>query len=259
MRKIRVLIGAVLGALSLSVATVGQAACTNGASFAGSSSGCYSTTHDAYVILGIDSNLNSAAKTISYNVASTGGLGTADTTQNNISVDSGTTAAFTGDSTSISFVENGNMGIRANAPFTLTISVPVIGSDGGCTPAFIAQTSGNGSVGVSSNFTLAVSDVTDNSGAGQVAGYSVNDAGTTDSSYSNTTLACVTSGGSGTGYFTVELSPTVTTEYNLRFDIGFETDGARDADLDQVGADGEPAADTYEMTLGLSAAAGVSS
>lgn len=256
MRKIRVLLGALFGAVSLSISAVAQAACTDGASFATGASGCYSTTHSKYVILGAVGNLNSQAKTIAYNTASAGGLGTDTTGSNNIADSNGLfSLGGSQDASAISFVEDGNIGIRANAPFTLTITVPVIGSDSGCTPAFIAQTSGNGSVGVSSNFTLSVLDVTDGAGAGQVAVYSVNDGETDDSSKVATALSCSTSSGSGTGTFTVTLSPNVTTEYILRFDIGFETDGARNAALTQVGADGEPAADTYEMTLGLSAQA----
>lgn len=248
MKLIKVLSTAIIAGLGLTITSVAQAACSGTAAI-GTGNGCYEATHPTYVILGTTGNLADAAKTIEYTYDNTQGLGAADVTANNIS--SADNTFLSGDSTAILFVQNGNLGIRANAPFTLTITVPVIASTSGCTPAFLAGSQTNGSLGVSANFSMSVTD----DSSTEVASYAVQDGGITDSTASATTLACPSSAGTGDGVFTVTLSPNVTTEYTLRFDIGFETDGARDNALAQVGADGEPAADTYEMTLGLSASA----
>lgn len=249
---------AIIAGLGLSITSVAQAACT-GTAVAGDGNGCYEAKHSAYVILGATGNLASSAKEIEYTTSSGGGLG-GDTTGNN-NIDGARNGRLELDGipvpNAIKFVQDGTVGVRANAPFTLTIAVPAIGTTVGCTPAFVAQDSGNGSVGVSSNFTLTVTDVVT---ASAVASYSLANAETSDAESVATSFACTGfTDGVGTGTFTVELSPSVTTEYTLGFDIGFEIDGARDAGLDQVGADGEPAADTYDMTLNLSASAGVSS
>lgn len=242
MKLIKVLVTSLIAGVSLSITSVAHAACTGTASV-GASNGCFEATHPAYVILGTVTDLDDVATTILYNTQSGGGLDSATETSNNV----GSSNNFMdGDNTAISFVDNGTIGIRANAPFTLTLTVPVISTGSACVPAFKAQTQTG--IGVTADFRLSVVD----DSSTEVASYAVSDAGTASGSVAS--LACPAAGVSN-GTFTIALSPTVTTEYTLAFDIGFEIDGAKDTSLTAVGADGEPAADTYEMTLGLSASA----
>jgi len=195
--------------------------------------------------------MTSAEKTIAYNVASGLGLNSADATANNVATSSSVSGSeytlLSGTANAIKFLENGTVGIRANDKFTLTLSVPVISDGTDCTPAFkaAAQTG----VGVTANFSVTISDGTNN-----VASYAVANGGKEgDAVATAAALNCPTQGVSdATLVFTMD--PTVTTEYTMSVTIGFERDGSKDTSFAVVGTDGEPAADVYEMTLGLQAA-----
>lgn len=247
MKIIKVLVTSLIAGVSLSITSVAHAACAGTAANVGTDNGCFEATHPAYVILGTVTNLDDVATTILYSTQSGAGLDSSDETANNVSTSSNT--FMTNDATAIAFVNNGTIGLRANSTFTLTLTVPVIGNGTSCTPAFAAQTQTD--IGVTANFSLSLVD----DGGSEVAAYSVSDGATSDSGAVVAQLSCPSSAGVGDGTITISLSPTVTTEYTLSFDIGFEIDGATDGALAEVGADGEPAADTYEMTLGLSASA----
>ena len=256
MKLIRVLAMVALSVLGAQTAAYAQ---TCSADNIGSSNGCYEATHPAYIIFGNTSGLGDLAKTIAYKG---GGLDVdQDSAGTNVDVNGTGMTLLSGTSNAIAFVQDGTLGLRANAASTFTVTVPML-SDGSsnCTPVFASDgtNSSQTNVGVVANFTITMTSDDDDSGQGPL--YSISASGGTPmADETGIDVTCPAAGiGAGTIEFT--LTPTSTTEYVVEFDIGFETDGSKGAwsssasEFETVGADGEPAADVYEMTLGVAVA-----
>jgi hypothetical protein len=246
MKLIKMIAAVAISGFGVSIGSIAQAAC-NGSTTLGGSNGCYEATHPQYVILG-EVDMQSAEKTIAYNVATGTGLNAEGVSAlvNNVADASTDYTLLANTDNAISFLEGGTVKIRANDTFTLTLSVPVISNGSECTPAFKAANQTG--VGVSANFSVTINDGTSN-----VASYAVANGGLTDAAATAAVLNCPSEGvADATLVFTME--PIVTTEYTMSVTIGFEKDGSRDTEFNTVGTDGEPAADVYEMTLGLTAA-----
>jgi hypothetical protein len=247
MKLIKMIAAVAISGFGVSIGSIAQAAC-NGSTTLGGSNGCYEATHPQYVILG-EVDMQSAEKTIAYNVATGTGLNAEGVSAlvNNVADTSSDYTLLANTDNAISFLEGGTVKIRANDTFTLTLAVPVISNGSECTPAFKAANQTG--VGVSANFSVTIFDGTDN-----VASYAVANGGfDVDASATAAVLNCPSEGvADATLVFTME--PIVTTEYTMSVTIGFEKDGSRDTEFNTVGTDGEPAADVYEMTLGLTAA-----
>ena len=225
----------------------------------GDDNGCYEATNPAYVVFGQTSGLTDLAKMIAYK--GDGLDASQDTAETNVDLTGTGMTLLAGSTNAIAFVQDGTLGLRANAASTLTVSVPML-SDGGsnCTPAFApdgTDSSQIGTVGVVANFSIAITaDDSDSNSPSTIYTISAS-GGSVMSESTGIDVSCPASAGVGTGTIEFALDPDSTTEYDVEFDIGFETDGSKGAwssssgTFETVGADGEPAADVYELTLGV--------
>lgn len=258
MKLIRVFALAVFAVFGAQTAAHAQ---TCGSENIGSGNGCYEATHPAYIIFGATDGLSNVAKTIAYKGGTLSAPGSAG--ESNVDVNSSGTL-LSGSTNAIAFVQDATLDLRANAASTVTISVPML-SDGStnCTPAFGADGSGSSqlnNVGVVANFTITITaDDSDSNSPSTIYTISAS-GGSVMSESTGIDVSCPASAGVGTGTIEFALDPDSTTEYEVEFDIGFETDGSKGAwssssnEFETVGADGEPAADVYEMTLGVAVA-----
>ena len=260
MKLIRVLAMVALSVLGAQTAAHSQSCSEQNI---GSSNGCYEATHPAYIIFGNTSGLGDLAKTIAYKG---GGLDVdQDTAGTNVDLNGTGMTLLSGTSNAIAFVQDGTLGLRANAASTFTVTVPMLSDGTRCTPAFAANGLGSrqidGSdvplVGVVANFNIQItSDVTDGISSPNVEYTIAASGGGLLTDETGVEVDCPSSAGVNQGSIKFDLNPTQTTEYVVEFDIGFETDGSKGATYEgsnfvTVGADGEPAADIYELTLGV--------
>lgn len=221
------------------------------------SSGCYKAIHESYVILGTTTNLANVTEVIDYRVDTGLGLGAANTEDINAlstSQEADGYTAMSSDADAISFVSNGTIGLRANDSFDLLFTVPMLKAGStSCVPVFSAENQSD--VGVTANFTISVFDIGE---VTPIASYSVDNsfAGVGTPSTIGTVDVTCPSSTLGAGTIKISVVTSETLEMEIGVDIGFEIDGSKSvsgSSFVAVGADGEPAADTYELELGLSA------
>ena len=133
--------------------------------------------------------------------------------------------------------------VRANASYTLELSVPTLPYGESCQPAF---STGSASFGAVGELLVSIGDTS----------ITFNDLGfnATNSGDVTAAIACDNVANSATITFTSSLTETAVETYS--FALGFLPDGARSADGSDYGADNEPPAGDY--SLGLTATLAVS-
>lgn len=217
--------------------------------------GTYAATNSKYVILGTVSSELTTGNTLTVAYSAATDLNN-DTTVNRIVASDGSNySAHSDDDDSIAFVDGGVVGLRANGAFTLTLTLPMakIGSSS-CIPVFDAAVS---DASVSAYMTVVLSEA----GGSTIESYAVDDKTSTGTSSSLVASCAAADSSNGfidpAGTLVMSVSPTKTTEYSLAIDIGFETGGSfttSGSAATTFGDNGEPVADTYTLSLQLTAA-----
>ena len=216
--------------------------------------GTYQATNSKYVILGSVSSALTSGNTLTIAYTAADALDNNTAINRILTASEGSYSALDIDADSISFVQDGTVGLRANGAFSLTLTMPMAKVGTSCIPVFDATTS-EASVSAFMQVVLA------ETGGSTISTFTVDDQGASENT--STLVAACTGANSDNGYvdpagtLVMSVTPTRTTVYSLAIDIGFETGGSfttNGTSATTFGDNGEPVADTYTLGLQLTAA-----